>query len=145
MVALFLSRTSAEAVEAPPPPVARSEEAAPSSDSEAVFRAVSDPTRRAILELLRDEERTAGDLAAPFEMSRAAISQHLRVLKEAELVTVRSEGRARIYRLNPLPLHVLFDWSALFEDFWRDRLRGLRTHLDGAIAEPATPTTSDTD
>jgi DNA-binding transcriptional ArsR family regulator len=84
-------------------------------DADAVFRAVSDPTRRAILELLRTDERTAGDLAAPFSMSRPAISQHLKVLKDAELVSVRSEGRGRVYRLNPLPLHALFDWTALFE------------------------------
>jgi DNA-binding transcriptional ArsR family regulator len=102
------------------------------ADADAVFRAVSDPTRRAILELLRTEERTAGDLAAPFAMSKPAISQHLKVLREAELVSVRSAGRARVYRLNPLPLHVLFDWSALFEDFWRERLGGLRAYLDNA-------------
>src|SRR5687768_8005317 len=100
------------------------------TDADAVFRAVSDPTRRAILELLRTDERTAGDLAAPFSMSRPAISQHLKVLRDAELVSVRSEGRVRVYRLNPLPLHLLFDWSALFEDFWRTRLDHLRGYLD---------------
>ena len=108
-------------------------------DADAVFRAVSDPTRRAMLELLRTGERTAGDLAAPFTMSRPAVSQHLKVLREAELVSVRSEGRVRVYRLNPLPLHVLFDWSALFEDFWRERLGGLRGYLDRSAAGPATP------
>jgi DNA-binding transcriptional ArsR family regulator len=63
------------------------------TDADAVFRAVADPTRRAILELLRSEERSAGELAAPFAMSRPAISQHLKVLKEAELVSVRSACR----------------------------------------------------
>src|SRR5688500_10585906 len=110
-----------------------------STDADAVFRAVSDPTRRAILELLRTDERSAGDLAAPFSMSRPAISQHLKVLRDAELVSVRNEGRVRVYRLNPLPLHVLFDWSALFEDFWRARLDGLRGYLDRNAAEPTPP------
>jgi DNA-binding transcriptional ArsR family regulator len=105
-------------------------------DRDAVFRAVSDPTRRAILELLRTDERTAGDLAAPFSMSRPAISQHLKVLRDAELVSVRSEGRVRVYRLNPLPLYVLFDWSSLFEDFWRVRLGELRAYLDRTAAGP---------
>jgi DNA-binding transcriptional ArsR family regulator len=109
------------------------------TDADAVFRAVSDPTRRAILELLRADERTAGDLAAPFSMSRPAISQHLKVLRDAELVSVRSEGRVRVYRLNPLPLHALFDWSALFEDFWRARLGGLRGYLDENATEPTPP------
>jgi DNA-binding transcriptional ArsR family regulator len=113
------------------------------TDADAVFRAVSDPTRRAILELLRTDERTAGDLAAPFAMSRPAISQHLKVLRDAELVSVRSEGRVRVYRLNPLPLHVLFDWSALFEDFWRARLRDLRGYLERSAAGPADPENDD--
>ena len=124
MSALFLVRSrgehvgTSEAQAVPPEPLAPEVWHAPPTgpaDPDAVFRAVSDPTRRAILELLRLEERTAGDLAAPFAMSRPAISQHLKVLKDAELVSVRSEGRARVYGLNPLPLHALFDWSTLFE------------------------------
>ena len=112
------------------------------TDPDAVFRAVADPTRRAILAQLRTEERTAGELGEPFTMSRAAISQHLRVLKDAELVSVRRVGRARVYRLNPLPLHVLFDWASLFEQFWPERLARLGAWLDRASAEaPPSPDT----
>ena len=102
--------------------------AAPPADP--VFRAVSDPTRRAILELLTNEERSASELAEPFEMTQAAISQHLRTLREADLVQVRKEGRRRIYRLNAIPLQVLFDWAAYFEEFWSGGLSALGEYLD---------------
>jgi len=95
-----------------------------------VFRAVSDPTRRGILELLRESERSASELALPFDMTKAAVSQHLRMLREADLVRVRKEGRQRIYRLNPIPLQVLYDWAAHFEDFWNEGLSSLGAYLD---------------
>jgi DNA-binding transcriptional ArsR family regulator len=95
-----------------------------------VFRAVSDPTRRTILERLRGTELGAGELAAPFDMTPAAISQHLRVLLDADLVRVRKDGRHRVYRLNALPLQALFDWAAYFEDFWPKKLDALGEYLD---------------
>jgi DNA-binding transcriptional ArsR family regulator len=98
--------------------------------TEDVFRAVSDPTRRALLERLRETELGAGDLAAPFEMTHAAISQHLRILREADLVRVRRDGRRRVYELNALPLQALFDWAAYFEDFWPKKLDALGDYLD---------------
>jgi DNA-binding transcriptional ArsR family regulator len=100
--------------------------------SENVFRAVSDPTRRQMLELLRGGERTAAELTAPFDMSQPAASQHLRVLREAGLVDVRKEGRHRVYRLEPQPLREVFDWAQYFEGFWRRKLSALGRELDRA-------------
>jgi DNA-binding transcriptional ArsR family regulator len=97
---------------------------------EAVLRAVGDGTRRDLLELLREGELTAGELALPFRMTNAAVSQHLKVLREADLVRVRSEGRLRIYRLNAEPLRELFDWAAHYKEFWPAHLDALGRYLD---------------
>jgi DNA-binding transcriptional ArsR family regulator len=97
---------------------------------DALIRAVGDETRRDLLELLREGERTAGELALPFRMTNAAISQHLKVLREADLVRVRSEGRLRIYSLNAAPLRELFDWAAHYKEFWPKRLASLGSYLD---------------
>jgi DNA-binding transcriptional ArsR family regulator len=95
-----------------------------------VFRAVSDPTRRQMLDLLSSGERTAAELAAPFEMTQPAVSQHLRVLREAKLVDVRKEGRHRIYMIDPSPLREVFDWAQYYERFWRRKLTALGRELD---------------
>lgn len=95
-----------------------------------VFRAVSDPTRRQMLELLGVAERTAAELAQPFDMSQPAVSQHLRVLRKAGLVAVRKEGRHRVYSLDPKPLREVFDWAQYFEGFWRKKLSALGRVLD---------------
>jgi DNA-binding transcriptional ArsR family regulator len=95
-----------------------------------VFRAVSDPTRRQMLELLRIRDRTVTELAEPFAITQPAVSQHLRVLREAGLVDVRKEGRHRVYHLDPLPLQEVFDWVQYFEEFWREKLAELGRELD---------------
>ena len=95
-----------------------------------VFRAVSDPTRRAVLELLKVRDHTVSELAAPFDMTQPAISQHLRVLRDAGLVDVRTEGRHRVYALAPEPLQQVYDWAKYFEGFWRDRMAALGRELD---------------
>src|ERR671926_703608 len=86
--------------------------AAASSD---VFRAVADPTRRAMLDRLREADRSVRELARPFRMSQPAISQHLRVLREAGLVRARQVGRQRLYRINPRPLEALYEWAARYK------------------------------
>lgn len=96
---------------------------------ETVFRAVSDATRRQMLELLAARECSADELAQPFDMSQPAVSQHLKVLREAGLVHVRKEGRHRIYALNPLPLRQVHDWAGHFEGFWKKRLTALGQRL----------------
>ena len=71
---------------------------------EAATAAIADPTRRKVLELVRDRELAAGEIAAQFEISRPAVSRHLRVLRGAGLVTERRDGRLRLYRADPAPL-----------------------------------------
>lgn len=97
---------------------------------DAVFRALADPTRRAILDRLRRREHGVSALCEPFAMTQPAISQHLRVLSDAGLVRSRREGRERIYCLSPRPLRQAFDWLGHFESFWSDRLDALGEHLD---------------
>lgn len=95
-----------------------------------VFHAIAHPARRKILLLLRDRERAASELAAPFSMSFGAISQHLKILKEAELVSERRDGRQRIYRLEPKPLGEVASWIDEFEAYFSARLDALEAHLD---------------
>ena len=81
---------------------------------ERVFHAIADPTRRAILDLLRDSERSVGELAKPFAISQPAVSQHLAVLRRAGLVRVRQAGRRRVYRMVVPPIERVFDWAAQY-------------------------------
>ncbi len=94
---------------------------------DAAARALAEPTRREILRLVRDEERTVTDIAQQFPVSRPAISQHLRVLADAELVTVRSEGTRRFYRARPEGLAELTEW---LESFWTSSLRRLAVEVE---------------
>jgi DNA-binding transcriptional ArsR family regulator len=93
------------------------------------FTALANPVRRRLLELLIDAPRNAGALAAEFDLSRPAISEHLQVLRRAELVAERVQGRERVYALAPGPLADVSGWLRPFERYWRDRLRDLTTFL----------------
>ena len=95
-----------------------------------VFKAVADPTRRELLMLLRARDHTASELALPFTISQPALSQHLRILREAGLVSVRTEGRHRVYSLEPANLVEFFDWVKYFEDLWRSSLMKFGEILD---------------
>jgi DNA-binding transcriptional ArsR family regulator len=96
-----------------------------------VFRAVADPTRRAIIESLgRGGEQTVGALAGTVRQSVPMVSRHLAVLRATGLVDERRVGRHRHYRLNPAPLHDLYDWAGLFTEFWTERVTNLRRHLE---------------
>jgi DNA-binding transcriptional ArsR family regulator len=95
-----------------------------------VFHAIAHPARRTILVLLKEGEKPASDLARPFGVSFSAISQHLRVLKDADLVSERREGRNRIYQLNSEPLKELRNWIEDFQVLWNERLDALEAHLD---------------
>lgn len=90
-----------------------------------VFKALGDPTRRSILDRLRRRERTQNELCAPFDMSQPAISQHLRVLVDAGLVTATKRGRERVYELRPGPLRDAYEWIGHFEEFWTEKLDAL--------------------
>jgi len=94
-----------------------------------IFAAISDPTRRAIVEFLAEGERTAGSITGAFELSAPAISQHLKVLKQAELVSVRVDAQRRIYSLNPQGLRALDGWLERMRRFWDGRLDDLEREL----------------
>jgi DNA-binding transcriptional ArsR family regulator len=93
------------------------------------LEALADPTRRRIVELLVDGERSAGALAAEFTVSRPAVSRHLRVLRETGLVQTREIGTSRLYSLDPAPLQELDAWLARYRGFWAQRLDALETQL----------------
>jgi uncharacterized protein YndB with AHSA1/START domain/DNA-binding transcriptional ArsR family regulator len=99
-------------------------------ESEAVFRAIADPTRRQILGLLRTGESTVGTLASNFRTSRPAISRHLRLLRSAGLVTTQKRGTARICRLNPMPLQAVDDWLRDYQAFWQENLQNLKQFVE---------------
>jgi DNA-binding transcriptional ArsR family regulator len=94
------------------------------------FDALSEPARRQILELLRQGERRVGELVERLDLSQPGVSKHLRVLREAGLVSVRPEGRRRWYGLRPEPLADLDEWLAPYREFWGGRLDALEHHLD---------------
>ena len=94
-----------------------------------VFTAISYPARRRMLDLLAESDRSVNTIAGHFRMSRPAVSQHLRVLLDAGLVTERRHGRERRYRLVPGRLGPVRDWIAHYERFWDDRLQHLQKLL----------------
>ena len=98
--------------------------------SEAVFRAIADPTRRDILALLRQRRLAVGELAGNFRTSRPAISKHLRVLRSAGLVETEREGTARICRLNAVPLRAVSNWLRDYELSWNESLRSLKRYVE---------------
>jgi DNA-binding transcriptional ArsR family regulator len=91
--------------------------------------ALADPTRQRIVELLADGERSAGELAAEFRTSRPGVSRHLRVLRERGVVRARSDGRRRLYSLEPAPFAELDEWLARYRGFWTNRLDALETEI----------------
>ncbi len=97
---------------------------------DAVFRAIADPTRRQILNLLRGRRRTVGEIAENFRISRPAISKHLRLLRSAGLVVTRQDGTSRVCGLNAKPLRVIDDWLRDYEMFWSKTMQNLERYLD---------------
>ena len=95
-----------------------------------MFEILSEPTRRRVLDLLREQERTVGELVDALEMSQPAVSKHLRVLRDAGLVEARVDAQRRIYALRPEPLADVDAWLAPYRKFWRGKLAALQRHLD---------------
>ena len=93
------------------------------------FAALADPTRRAILARLARGEASVGDLAEPFDISLPAVSRHLRVLEEAQLIERRVDAQWRLCSLNPKPLKAASDWIEYFRRFWEGRLDRLAAYL----------------
>lgn len=94
------------------------------------FAAVAEPTRREILDLLRDGERPVGELVDRLGMSQPAVSKHLRVLRDCGLVEVRPEAQRRLYRLRPEPLADIDAWLAPYRQMWTRSLDRLDQHLE---------------
>jgi DNA-binding transcriptional ArsR family regulator len=94
------------------------------------FEAIAEPNRRRILDLLRDGERPAGDLVEAMGLSQPGVSKHLKLLREAGLVSVRPDGQRRLYKLEPDELAELDAWLQPFRSFWANRLDALEDHLE---------------
>jgi DNA-binding transcriptional ArsR family regulator len=102
---------------------------------DAAFGALADPTRRAVLDLLRGGTRPAGDIARAFTVSRPAISKHLSILRRAHLVEERREGRHRLYQLNPEPLREVDTWLEQYRQFWTASLNNLKAFVEAEYAK----------
>lgn len=95
----------------------------------ALFEILAEPTRRRVLDLLRERERTVGELVDALDMSQPAVSKHLRVLREAGLVEARVDAQRRIYSLRAEPLAEVDAWLEPYRKFWRGKLAALQRHL----------------
>ena len=94
------------------------------------FELVAEPTRRRILDLLRERARPVGELVKLLGLSQPGVSKHLRLLREAGLVRVRRDGQRRWYELEPKPLVELDEWLEPYRELWQDRLDRLERHLE---------------
>src|SRR5215472_9572886 len=102
--------------------------------ADAAFGALADPTRRAVLDLLRQQRLPAGRIARAFSISRPAISKHLRLLRRARLVREHRSGRNRIYELDPAPLRAVDSWLSRYRVFWETGLANLKTFVESQHA-----------
>jgi len=102
-----------------------------SRETNLIFSAIADPTRRAMLDFLVMRPRSAGEIGSHFpKLSQPGVSQHLRVLREAQLVCATVQAQRRIYTLKPEGLKTLHEWISKYQEFWTDKLDALEEHLD---------------
>lgn len=109
------------------------------TDLDSTLSALADPTRRRVVDLLRQRPRRAGELAREFRMSPPAMSRHLRVLRRGGLVEeqgVEDDARVRVYRLRPEPFEDLQDWLEKVEAYWHDQLGAFKAHADRKGKQP---------
>ena len=111
----------------------------PERTTETTFQALADPTRRAVLDLLRRGSQPAGEIALAFPVSRPAISKHLRLLRRAHLVREHRQGRHRVYQLNPGPLRAVDSWIEQYRSFWSASLANLKAFVEAEHAREAHP------
>ena len=102
---------------------------------ESAFTVLAEPSRRAILTLLANGERSVGDLESALNLSQPSVSKHLRVLRDAGLVEATIDAQRRVYRIRPEPLQEVDAWMAPFRRYWSARVDALERHLD-RIATP---------
>lgn len=110
-----------------------------SSSTDGIFAALANPTRRDVLGLLLTGPQPVNDIAARFDMARPSVSEHLKVLRSAGLVTETRAGRQRLYQVAAQPLAELRDWLTPYERFWRSSLSALAEFLEHDADPPATP------
>src|SRR5215813_314034 len=103
-----------------------------SSDLDDVWKALSDPTRRAILDLLRKGPKTTTEIVGEFpQLTRFGVMKHMDVLREAHLINTREEGRQRINSLNAVPIRRIYErWVSLYQDFWADKLLSIQDDFE---------------
>jgi len=101
-----------------------------SSTGDCVFHAIADPNRRRLIDLLAEGEKSVQELAQGFDITVAAVSQHLAVLLDSRLVSRRAQGRQRLYRLDAAPLRIVDEWTSQHRRFWQSRLKRLHAYLD---------------
>lgn len=104
------------------------------------FRALADPSRRAILLHLAEQDMTIGEVADNFEMTRAAVKKHLKILEEGNLISVETRGRERINKLEPMALKPVSDWFNFFNQFWDKRLSALEKAVESHASRNNKPT-----
>ena len=95
-----------------------------------VFRAIADPTRRSIMTMLADGERSLSESSAEYEMTRPAVTKHLKILEQGGLIRVRTSGRERLHRLRPEMLKTVSDWVNFFSQFWDEKLANLKQAVE---------------
>ncbi|WP_170397647.1 ArsR/SmtB family transcription factor [Ruegeria arenilitoris] len=100
------------------------------SQTQNAFRALADPTRRDIVQMLAVQEMTIAQLTQRFDMTRAAVKKHLTVLSDGGLITVETRGRERINRLEPQGMAPVLDWLSYFDQFWDERLNNLKEAIE---------------
>ncbi len=98
---------------------------------DSIFHALSDSTRRSILNDIARHEKTVGEIAKPYHMSLAAVSKHLKVLESADLISREKRGSFQIVRLNAGPLRSADQWLAHYEKFWNRQLDALQKYIEG--------------
>ena len=111
---------------------------------DSAFNALADPTRRAVLDLLRAGTRPAGEIARAFPISRPAISKHLKILRRAHLVDEHREGRHRFYQLNPEPLKTVDQWLDEYRRFWTANLESLKSFVESEYQKEISARTTST-
>lgn len=97
---------------------------------QATFKALADPTRRAIIGMLAEQSLSVNDIAQNFDMSRPAIAKHLGVLKDGDIISVKIQGREHINSLRPQALKTVADWMAQYCRFWDEKLENLKTVIE---------------
>ena len=95
-----------------------------------VFRAIADPTRRSIMAMLTKGEQSLGDIASNYDMTRPAVTKHLKILEEGGLIRVRAQGRERLHTLQPEALRTVSDWVSFFDQFWDEKLENLKQAVE---------------